>query len=116
MFRYCSMYLGLIGVKYLTLIFVGNSTKGNVGSFHKKFFLTKGVEKVNQVMKKQRAKAEIEKALQKNKQQTKTGTQITCSTSFDSFDFDLFSFVTLHICSIVFSVTFIYRTLSETDL
>ena len=36
-----------------------------VGSFYKKSLLTRGVEKANQVMKRQKAQAEIEKALQK---------------------------------------------------
>ena len=53
--------MDLIG-KYM-MLFSGESMK--VGSLYKKSLLTRGVEKANQVMKRQKAQAEIEKALQK---------------------------------------------------
>ena len=49
--------------------------KRSVKSFYNKSLMTRGIEKVNQVLKRQKAKAEIEKALQK-KAENKMGKEI----------------------------------------
>ena len=60
--------------------------KQKVGSFYKKSLITRGLEKTNQVVKRQKAQAEVAKALQKQAA-NKTGRYFK-EVSSCSFDFD----------------------------